>query len=94
MKAHFIGQDPKTGTSLAVRQFLSLVRGEIERHEPQNRDRVSQVIAEERYCFSCFSTRIHDVVCGSSDHILDVRLPRRTEFRIAYCRVCGKEGAL
>jgi hypothetical protein len=91
---HVIGQDPKTtGTSAVVMQFMAIIRGEIQRHVPRQAG-VQQIRAEFHYCYGCFGNRVHDVVYGSSDHILDVRRPHRTEFRIAYCRVCGKEGAL
>lgn len=91
---HFVGQDPKvTGTSVVVQQFMSIIRGEIVLHEPRPGG-VNAIKPEFHYCYGCFGNRIHDVVYGDSDHILDVQRPRRTSFRIAYCRVCGKEGAL
>lgn len=91
---HFVGQDPKIGgTSLAVLQFVAIARGEIAPHVPRQSG-VRKIRAEVHYCHGCFGDRAHDVVYGSSDHIMDVRNPHNIEFRIAICRVCGKEGAL
>lgn len=65
-KQHWIGRVGQNaapgGTSLAVQQFLAIVRGEISIHEPQNPWKVVTVEAMERYCNTCASERTFDAV--------------------------------
>jgi hypothetical protein len=85
MKAHFVnsiigeGERGEKGTSLAVMQFVELVRGERIRMEPQC-FHVVEVIVQEFYCLQCLTPRRHDVARNS--------IRKAVWFR---CRVCGKE---
>lgn len=86
MGTHFVDQpSPQPsplqgeGASLAVLQFVALMRGEWRVQAPRSPFRVVRVEAEHRYCLGCFGERVHDVICGS-DRV------------IAVCRCCGKEG--
>jgi hypothetical protein len=87
MKIHWIGasrqgkgvQGVGVGTSLAVAQFMELVRGQRTRLEPQNRFQVALIVAEPRYCLSCYRVKVHDVIFGVGYEVA------------ARCRFCGKE---
>lgn len=89
MKAHFVGSSSsadataqRAEVSLAVLQFVELVRGERPVCRPRNRFRVEKVVAEEHYCLSCFGLRTFDVV-----------YPRNPLWKVMRrCRCCGKEG--
>lgn len=85
MKGHFLGQDQNSdrassarGSSLAVRQFVSIAFGWMPVHKPANPFRVEAVEMEERYCLKCFDVRHFDVVRGAGREI-------------AFCRACGAE---
>jgi len=83
MRFHVIN-DGKTfyeGTSLAVAQFVELVRGERDVQQPHNLFRVREVAAEEHYCFQCFGVRWFDAIYAR--HPLWKTIKR--------CRCCGKE---
>ena len=67
------------GSSLAVLQFVALIRGEWAVQAPTSPFRVEQVTAEERYCLKCCGVRVHDIVSGQS------------KAEMAICRCCGKE---
>jgi hypothetical protein len=91
MKFHVIGEWPAKqripvgdGVSLAVFQWMELVRGERAVRVPANRFQVEQVLAEEHYCLFCFGIRWFDVVCAIDAQGSAVRIWR--------CRCCGKEG--
>lgn len=84
--AHFLGNEDTTSTptgqsqdvSLAVLQFVALVRGEWGVQAPRSPFRVVRVTAEEQYCLGCYGVRVHDVIEGA-------------ERKMAICRYCGKE---
>lgn len=89
MKSHMIGKPTGSdasaahqGTSLAVAQWMELVRGERAVCRPRNLFRVEKVVAEERYCLLCCDVRCFDVVYGS----------KRSAISFQRCRCCGKEG--
>ena len=94
MHSHIIGGSQFSGgeasssasheTSLIVLQFFELVRGVRKVHKPGNGFRTVSVKMEERYCMGCFGMRRHDVWIGSK--------LSGSEFQVARCRVCGKEG--
>ena len=89
MKIHWVGDSKQgsgvqgvgIGTSLAVAQFMELVRGKRARMEPHNRFQVVLVVAEPRYCLTCLRVQVHDV-------IFSVGLECEAASR---CRACGKE---
>lgn len=92
MNAHFLGRDqnqypssPSTaeGTSLAVRQWVELARGEREVAAPRWMFRIEAVRAEERYCLRCCDVRRFDVVISKQSHL--------TWKRLAVCRCCHEE---
>lgn len=88
---HLSGQDQISnpplrfgkGTSLAVRQFMALVRGEEEPHQPNNPWQVEKVVAEERYCRNCYGVHWFDIVLGRGQD------GRRTA--LYQCRGCGHQ---
>lgn len=87
MKFHFVGDEHNVerdlGTSLAVLQWMELVRGERVVMRPANLFRVEMVKAEERYCLLCLGVHWFDVVVGcqvSGD-----------KYQVKRCRYCGKE---
>lgn len=97
MNFHFVGSDDTPhpynassatlGISLAVLQWMELVRGERVVMKPCNPFRVQMVRAEEHYCLQCFGIRWFDVIYA-------VSTPYRAELsaiKIRRCRVCGKE---
>lgn len=69
------------GTSLAVRMFVMIARGEVPVHKPDNSFRAEQMMAEERYCLDCCGVRWQDVIVG---------LVEGTRVKVTYCRTCGK----
>lgn len=79
MKFHIIGKD--VGTSLAVAQFVELIRGERPVQAPHNEFRVMEVVVEEHYCFRCFGVRWYDMVRDDQGRLV-----------LKCCRCCGKEG--
>jgi len=88
MDFHILGKLPSKkhapageGVSLAVFQFMELVRGQRARKEPVNPFRVVTLQAEEIYCLSCCGVRWFDI---ARDDGMQVRWRR--------CRGCGKEG--
>lgn len=90
MKFHIVGNRPagqqipdRERTSLAVAQFVELIRGERAVQAPRNLFRVEAVRAEEHYCFRCFGVRWFDV-------IYPVNPLWKTQRR---CRCCRKEGS-
>ena len=70
-----------TGTSLAVRQFAAVARGEVGVHRPHNPFAIVRVETRERYCLGCGDVRWHDVVVGWHGGALFDAL--------MYCRTCG-----
>lgn len=70
-----------TGTSLAVRQFAAVARGEVGVHRPSNPFAIVRVETRERYCLVCGNVRWHDVVVGWHGGALFDAL--------MYCRTCG-----
>ena len=94
MSAHFVGGGPffqkravpapGSGTSLAVAQWLELVRGERVVQDPANLFRVECVQAEELYCLHCCNLHWHDVIYPVN--------PTGLWRRMLRCRGCGKEG--
>lgn len=77
-----IGQDLK-GTSLAVRQFMAILRGAVMPHAPNNPFRVDMVREEQHYCLTCYGKRWFDVVIGVDLDGEQVMMKR--------CRCCGAE---
>lgn len=99
MISHFIGkQQPEEtpagdGVSLAVLQWMELVRGQRPVRRPANEFRIVEMVAEERYCFHCFGDRWFDVVLGEGSEIpmMAIKLDVPGRFRLKRCRSCGKE---
>ena len=103
MNWHFIGDEPYPTpykassatheTSLAVLQFMELVRGERPVMKEANPFRVQKVKAEEHYCLHCFGLHCFDVVYGVTEkpQELDLDFGADVTFRIRRCRHCGKE---
>jgi len=91
MDFHLIGCRPSSltplpkseGNSLAVLQWMELVRGERVVMRPANPFQVETVLAEERYCFHCLGVRWADVARDVMQQVLLMR-----------CRCCGKERAV
>jgi hypothetical protein len=73
------------GSSLAVLQFVALMRGEWAVQAPTSPFRVERVTAEKRYCLGCCGVRVHDVVEGFRFQVPGVKC------EVAVCRCCGKE---
>ena len=70
-----------TGTSLAVRQFAAVARGEVGVHRPHNPFAIVRVVTDERYCLGCCGVRVHDlVVAWHGGALFDA---------LMYCRTCG-----
>jgi len=72
-----------SGASVAVRQFMALVRGEDVPHEPSNPWRVVAVVPSQQYCLRCCGPRWMDVVQALT---VDGK-----KISISKCRVCGEE---
>ena len=72
------------GASLAVLQWMELVRGQRAVQAPANRFQVEQVLAEEHYCFHCLMVHWFDVICAIGEQGAALRIWR--------CRSCRKEG--
>lgn len=77
-----VGQDQKS-TSLSVRQFVALARGEDAPHAPSNPWIVQAVIPAQQYCLACYGTRWFDVVQAVT---VDGR-----PLAVSICRCCGAE---
>lgn len=72
-----------SATSLAVFQWIALIRGEWPVQAEQSPFRVESVTGEERYCLGCVGVRWHDVISG-----------QRSAFgfqQFTVCRCCGRE---
>jgi hypothetical protein len=90
MKFHLIGKRPSSqpsplkgeGVSLAVHQWMELVRGERAVQVHVNPFRIETINAEEHYCLHCFGVRWFDVVYAND---------QQRAFRFLRCRCCGKE---
>ena len=72
-------------TSVAVRQFVAILRAEVPVHEPRNEFETVAVEAEMRYCLKCFGVRTFDMWRGRHEG---------REFRLGRCRCCGAEVTL
>ena len=72
---------PTNGTSLAVWQWMELVRGERLVMRPHHPYRVETVQAEEHYCLYCFGVRWWDMVRDAQGGLL-----------LRRCRCCGQGG--
>jgi len=70
-------------TSLAVRQFAELVRGERVVQAPRNEWRTVSVAAVEFYCLWCKDVRVFDVIEGEVE---------RGRYWMRICRCCGAAG--
>jgi len=90
MDAHWIedGQDQNFTpsptayeTSLAVRQFCKLVRGERSVQKPSHGFRVEELRTDERYCLICFGVRWFDVIYGCQGS--------GVRGQVSVCRCCG-----
>jgi hypothetical protein len=88
MEKRIVGQDQK-GTSLAVRQFVAVLRGAVAPHAPNNPFRVEAVRAEERYCLTCCGERWFDVV--SAITMVGQGQALSLPIQMARCRCCGAE---
>lgn len=73
------------GTSLVVRQFVAIVRGEVPVHAAVNEFKTETVEVVERYCIKCFTTGAWDVWVGRHEGL---------NFKLGRCRCCGKEQTL
>jgi len=71
--------------SIAVRQFVAIVRGEISVHVPRNEFQTVQVGKDERYCLRCCAVRVWDLWRGKHEGL---------EFLLGRCRACGLEKTL
>lgn len=87
MKYHIIGgsspadaSSQRESTSLAVLQWMELVRGERQVATPSHSFQVETMQAEEHYCLRCFGVRWSDVMRDAKKQVLLKR-----------CRCCGKE---
>lgn len=87
MDAHFVNYpSPRPsplqgeGASLAVQQFLELIRGDLPVQPPANRFRVAWLVMNEVYCLSCYGVRHHDVAMDAGRQVV-----------WQHCRCCGKE---
>jgi hypothetical protein len=86
--SHYVGQDPESPTqetSLAVQQWVELVRGERKVAVPANLFRVMEVRTEDIYCLRCCDVRRCDAVYGF------VTGQRHLTRFLRWCRVCRKE---
>jgi hypothetical protein len=79
------------GSSLAVLQFVALMRGEWTVQKPRSPFRVERVVAEERYCLKCCGVRWFDVVDGFGLDTAVSTQPTRPPKQMAICRNCGAE---
>jgi hypothetical protein len=83
------------GSSLAVLQFVALMRGEWVVQAPRSPFLVVRVFAEERYCLGCCGVRWFDVICGTPLPSASPQIPLRGylggEVVMAICRCCGAE---
>lgn len=68
--------------SLANRQLLALIRGEIPVQKPKNPFRVEAVKEESMYCLQCYGVRTFDVVYAQT------LLPFSVETVMKICRSC------
>lgn len=71
------------GTSLVVRQFVALARGEDVPHVPCNPWRILAMVPVQRYCKHCFGAHWFDVVQAVTVDGKPVE--------IRFCRCCGGE---
>ncbi|RPI89529.1 MAG: hypothetical protein EHM40_20545 [Chloroflexi bacterium] len=104
MNGHFVGNgrvpggkrspSPVYGTSLAVSQWVELVRGERSVQAPANPFRVESVTCEEHYCLHCCGVRNFDVIQAVAGKlpIWDFDLGMDVHFEMKRCRVCGRYG--
>jgi len=91
MKKNMTKNDKKQGaeaylrpqdTSLAVRQFVALARGDVGVHVVGNALEVVEVAADRRYCLRCYGVRMHDLVV--------VRHGAARFVALTWCRRCGE----
>lgn len=68
------------GNSLAVVQFVELIRGERAVLRPVNRVKVAELVMDELYCLGCCGVRHFDVAQNARRQIVFSR-----------CRFCGRE---
>jgi len=66
------------GNSLAVVQFVELMRGERTRQAPVRRG-VVELRCEEAYCLGCCDVRVHDVGRDAGRQVV-----------VQICRCCGE----
>jgi len=85
MKSHFIQPSYKdTATSMAVAQFVALLRGQWPVQSPANAFRVEEVLEFERYCLTCCGVRWFDAIRGRT-WVVGARCV------VMICRCCGQE---
>ena len=72
-----------SSSSIAVRQFIALAKGEMERRKPDNPFRVVYVVQQQRYCLRCCGPRTFDVIFKLGALVQEVETA-------AICRACGK----
>lgn len=72
------------GTSLAVAQWVALLRGEWPVRTPANAFRVESVHAVDMYCLTCLDVRRFDVIRGKTRVVGALCV-------VVICRCCGKE---
>lgn len=72
-----------SSSSITVRQFVALARGEMERRKEGNPFRVVCVAAQQRYCLRCCGVHWFDVIIKRGRVVAEVETA-------AICRACGK----
>jgi len=70
-------------SSIAVRQFVALARGEMAVRKVNNPFRVVMVVEQKRYCLHCCGARKFDVIIKRGELLLEVETA-------AVCRCCGE----
>jgi len=69
-------------SSIAVRQFVALARGEMAVRRVNNPFQVMMVVEQRRYCLRCNGSRTFDVIFKRGELVVMVETA-------AICRMCG-----
>ena len=72
-------------SSIAVRQFVALARGEMAVRKVNNPFRVVMVVEQKRYCTRCCGARTFDVIFKRGVLFMEIEIEMA-----AICRACGK----
>lgn len=78
MDAHIVGRPVSEDSSLAVRQFVALMRGEMAVQAVVRGRGAVWMYAAERYCLRCCGVRMFDVGLGADGEVV-----------VRVCRSCG-----